>query len=86
MKVTQPTPLPQKITRVYSLEFMPYVVFVKPPRIEELRLTRRRAKFICDEEDKSAVRTFSVRHSEHVSDTCEGVRCLFHVVSCLPHG
>lgn len=40
---------------------MPYVVFVKPPRIEELRLTRRRAKFICDREDKSSVGMFSVR-------------------------
>lgn len=86
MKVTQPTPLPQKIERVYTLEFMPYVVFVKPPRIEELRLTRRRAKFICDEGDKSTVRTFSVRHSEHVSDTCEGVRCLLHVFHTVDLG
>lgn len=46
---------------VYTPELMPYVVFVKPPRIEELRLTRRRAKFICDKEDKSSVRMFSVR-------------------------
>lgn len=46
---------------------MPYVVFVKPPRIEELRLTRRRAKFICDQEDKIAAGTFSVRHSCSVS-------------------
>uniref|UniRef100_A0A3P8PZH6 Membrane protein, palmitoylated 7b (MAGUK p55 subfamily member 7) n=1 Tax=Astatotilapia calliptera TaxID=8154 RepID=A0A3P8PZH6_ASTCA len=36
---------PSKIKRVYTSEFKPYVVFVKPPRIEELRLTRRRAKF-----------------------------------------
>lgn len=52
---------PQNIKLVYTSEFQPYVVFVKPPRIEELRLTRRRAKFICDEEDKSSVRLFSVR-------------------------
>ena len=51
----------QKIMHVYTPELMPYVVFVKPPRIEELRLTRRRAKFICDKEDKSSVRMFSVR-------------------------
>lgn len=50
----------QKIKHVYTSEFKPYVVFVKPPRIEELRLTRRRAKFICDDEDKSSVRIFSV--------------------------
>uniref|UniRef100_A0A3B5B332 MAGUK p55 subfamily member 7-like n=1 Tax=Stegastes partitus TaxID=144197 RepID=A0A3B5B332_9TELE len=47
---------PSKIKRVYTSEFKPYVVFVKPPRIEELRLTRRRAKFVCDEEDADPVR------------------------------
>lgn len=45
-------------------------MFVKPPGIEELRLTRRRAKFICGEEDKGSVRVFSVRetmtHQVHV--------------------
>lgn len=49
---------------------MPYVVFVKPPPLEELRLTRRRAKFICDEEDASTVRIFSV---STFRDACEGV-------------
>uniref|UniRef100_A0A3P8UAE8 Membrane protein, palmitoylated 7b (MAGUK p55 subfamily member 7) n=1 Tax=Amphiprion percula TaxID=161767 RepID=A0A3P8UAE8_AMPPE len=43
---------PSKIKRVYTSEFKPYVVFVKPPCIEELRVTRRRAKFVCDEEDE----------------------------------
>ncbi|XP_036939821.1 MAGUK p55 subfamily member 7-like isoform X2 [Acanthopagrus latus] len=50
---------PGKIKHVYTCEYKPYVVFVKPPGIEELRLTRRRAKFICGEEDKSSVRVFS---------------------------
>lgn len=45
---------------MYTSEFKPYVVFVKPPCIEELRLTRRRVKFICDEEDTNPVRVFSV--------------------------
>ncbi|XP_061549831.1 MAGUK p55 subfamily member 7-like [Phycodurus eques] len=50
---------PCKLKRVYTLEFQPFVVFVKPPHIEELRLTRRRAKFICAEEDPNQVRMFS---------------------------
>ncbi|KAM9844624.1 MAGUK p55 subfamily member 7-like [Aulostomus maculatus] len=50
---------PSKIKHVYSFEYKPYVVFVKPPCIEELRLTRRRAKFICDEEGNNTVRIFS---------------------------
>uniref|UniRef100_H3CR16 Membrane protein, palmitoylated 7b (MAGUK p55 subfamily member 7) n=1 Tax=Tetraodon nigroviridis TaxID=99883 RepID=H3CR16_TETNG len=37
---------PSVSERKSAQEFMPYVVFVKPPRLEELRLTRRRAKFI----------------------------------------
>uniref|UniRef100_A0A667ZPC1 Membrane protein, palmitoylated 7b (MAGUK p55 subfamily member 7) n=1 Tax=Myripristis murdjan TaxID=586833 RepID=A0A667ZPC1_9TELE len=49
---------PNKIKHVYTFEFKPYVVFVKPPRIEELRLTRRRAKFICDEEEKKPEEDF----------------------------
>lgn len=53
----------QKIHRLCTSEFQPYVVLVKPPRIEELRLTRRRAKFICGEEDKSSIRIFSVRQT-----------------------
>ncbi|XP_037537899.1 MAGUK p55 subfamily member 7-like [Nematolebias whitei] len=48
-----------KIKYVYSFDFKPYVVFVKPPRIEELRLTRRRAKFLCGKENANQVRIFS---------------------------
>uniref|UniRef100_A0A3B4B696 Membrane protein, palmitoylated 7b (MAGUK p55 subfamily member 7) n=1 Tax=Periophthalmus magnuspinnatus TaxID=409849 RepID=A0A3B4B696_9GOBI len=44
---------PSNIKCVYTAEYRPFVVFLKPPRIEELRLTRRRAKFICEEEDKN---------------------------------
>nr|XP_046265355.1 MAGUK p55 subfamily member 7-like [Scatophagus argus]XP_046265356.1 MAGUK p55 subfamily member 7-like [Scatophagus argus]XP_046265357.1 MAGUK p55 subfamily member 7-like [Scatophagus argus] len=62
---------PSKIKHVYTSEFKPYVVFVKPPRIEELRLTRRRAKFICDEEDKNSVRIFSEEDFEDMIDMAE---------------
>uniref|UniRef100_UPI0037E9874C MAGUK p55 subfamily member 7-like n=1 Tax=Semicossyphus pulcher TaxID=241346 RepID=UPI0037E9874C len=62
---------PSKIKQVYTAEFKPYVVFVKPPRIEELRLTRRRAKFICDEEDKTSMRIFSEEDFEDMIDSAE---------------
>ncbi|XP_051944060.1 LOW QUALITY PROTEIN: MAGUK p55 subfamily member 7-like [Hippocampus zosterae] len=62
---------PCKLKRVYTLELKPYVVFVKPPRIEELRLTRRRAKFICDEEDPNHVRMFSEEDFEDMIDSAE---------------
>lgn len=59
---------------MYSLEFTPYVVFVKPPGLEELRLTRRRAKVICEEKGANTVRIFSV------STRVKLWGCLFHVV------
>ncbi|XP_054452365.1 MAGUK p55 subfamily member 7-like [Anoplopoma fimbria] len=62
---------PNKIKHVYTPEFKPYVVFVKPPRIEELRLTRRRAKFICDEEENNSVRSFSEEDFEDMINLAE---------------
>ncbi|XP_070701470.1 MAGUK p55 subfamily member 7-like [Pempheris klunzingeri] len=62
---------PTKIKHVYTPEYKPYVVFVKPPRIEELRLTRRRAKFICNDDDKSSVRIFSEEDFEDMIDLAE---------------
>uniref|UniRef100_A0A667Z333 Membrane protein, palmitoylated 7b (MAGUK p55 subfamily member 7) n=1 Tax=Myripristis murdjan TaxID=586833 RepID=A0A667Z333_9TELE len=64
---------PNKIKHVYTFEFKPYVVFVKPPRIEELRLTRRRAKFICDEEEKKPVRIFSEEDFEDMIGLAESM-------------
>ncbi|XP_054888922.1 MAGUK p55 subfamily member 7-like isoform X2 [Poeciliopsis prolifica] len=61
---------PSKIKHVYTSEFKPYVVFVKPPRIEELRLTRRRAKFVCDE-GSTQVRMFSEEDFEDMLDQAE---------------
>uniref|UniRef100_A0A3P9HED8 Membrane protein, palmitoylated 7b (MAGUK p55 subfamily member 7) n=1 Tax=Oryzias latipes TaxID=8090 RepID=A0A3P9HED8_ORYLA len=37
---------PSKIKFIDASKFKPHVVFVKPPNIEELRLTRRRVKFL----------------------------------------
>ncbi|XP_031721239.1 MAGUK p55 subfamily member 7-like [Anarrhichthys ocellatus] len=64
---------PNKIKHVYTSEFKPYVVFVKPPRIEELRLTRRRAKFICDEDNKNSVRIFSEEDLEDMINLAETI-------------
>ncbi|XP_029309257.1 MAGUK p55 subfamily member 7-like [Cottoperca gobio] len=62
---------PNKIKHVYTSEFKPYVVFVKPPQIEELRLTRRRVKFICDVDDKNSVRIFSEEDFEDMINLAE---------------
>ncbi|KAM9719257.1 MAGUK p55 subfamily member 7-like isoform 2-T2 [Menidia menidia] len=62
---------PSKIKHVYTNEFKPYVVFVKPPPFEELRLTRRRAKFVCDGEDAGQARTFSEEDLRSMIDLAE---------------
>ncbi|XP_038575315.1 MAGUK p55 subfamily member 7-like [Micropterus salmoides] len=64
---------PTKIQHVYTSEFKPYVVFVKPPHIEELRLTRRKAKFICDEENKNSVKIFSEEDFEDMINLAESM-------------
>ncbi|KAG7262431.1 hypothetical protein CRUP_001874 [Coryphaenoides rupestris] len=51
---------PSTVRGVYTAELRPYVVFVKPPRVEELRLTRRRARFLCAaEQHRGPARMFS---------------------------
>ncbi|KAA8587414.1 hypothetical protein FQN60_016276 [Etheostoma spectabile] len=62
---------PNKIKHVYTSEFKPYVVFVKPPHIQELRHTRRRAELICTEEDKNSVRIFSEEDFEDMINSAE---------------
>ncbi|KAK7945050.1 hypothetical protein WMY93_000778 [Mugilogobius chulae] len=64
---------PSNINRVCKAEYRPFVVFVKPPRIEELRLTRRRAKFICEEEEKNPVRTFTEEDFDEMIDLSESM-------------
>ncbi|XP_077470574.1 MAGUK p55 subfamily member 7-like isoform X3 [Stigmatopora argus] len=64
---------PYKLKHVCTLEFKPMVIFVKPPRIEELRLTRRRAKFICDEEDTNQVRMFTEEDFEDMIYSAESM-------------
>ncbi|XP_015813005.2 MAGUK p55 subfamily member 7 isoform X2 [Nothobranchius furzeri] len=62
---------PSKIKHLYNSKFQPYVVFVKPPGIEELRLTRRRAKFVCDEGSFNMVKIFSEEDFEDMIDSAE---------------
>ncbi|XP_059915843.1 MAGUK p55 subfamily member 7-like isoform X3 [Gadus macrocephalus] len=63
---------PAAIKSVYTSEFRPYVVFVRPPRLEELRFTRRRAKFICPPEEGSGqARTFSEEDFEDMIVSAE---------------
>ncbi|XP_077955393.1 MAGUK p55 subfamily member 7 [Gasterosteus aculeatus] len=64
---------PNKIKHVYTSEFKPYVVFVRPPSIEELRITRRRAKFLSDEEDENSARIFTEEDFEDMINSAETI-------------
>ncbi|XP_062843352.1 MAGUK p55 subfamily member 7 [Trichomycterus rosablanca] len=57
---------PGAVETLYTAEFKPYVVFVKPPAIEQLRLSRRKAKILTGLNESTAVRTFSDEDFEAV--------------------
>lgn len=42
-------------------EFKPFIVFVKPPTIDRLRETRKKAKIISGKDDKGSAKPFTVR-------------------------
>ncbi|XP_067309489.1 MAGUK p55 subfamily member 7 [Pseudorasbora parva] len=50
---------PHTIATLYSSEFKPYVVFVKPPSIECLRLSRRKAKVLASQNEQTATNIFT---------------------------
>ncbi|XP_051910954.1 MAGUK p55 subfamily member 7 isoform X2 [Hippocampus zosterae] len=50
---------PHTLKHLRTAEFKPFVVFVKPPTIERLRLTRINAKVISGKDDKGSAKTFT---------------------------
>ncbi|KAK2901235.1 hypothetical protein Q8A67_009350 [Cirrhinus molitorella] len=50
---------PNAIATLYTSEFKPYVVFVKPPSIERLRLSRRKAKVLSSQNEQTPTKIFT---------------------------
>ncbi|KAK7162600.1 hypothetical protein R3I93_006818 [Phoxinus phoxinus] len=50
---------PHTIAALYSSEFKPYVVFVKPPPIDRLRLSRRKAKVLASQNEQTVTKIFT---------------------------
>uniref|UniRef100_A0A9J8BHY2 Membrane protein, palmitoylated 7b (MAGUK p55 subfamily member 7) n=1 Tax=Cyprinus carpio carpio TaxID=630221 RepID=A0A9J8BHY2_CYPCA len=50
---------PHTITALYTSELKPYVVFVKPPSIESLRLSRRKAKVLSSQNEQTPTKIFT---------------------------
>ncbi|KAM9439699.1 LOW QUALITY PROTEIN: MAGUK p55 subfamily member 7 [Clarias gariepinus] len=49
---------PQAVKLLYTTEFKPYVTFVKPPAVEQLRLSRRKEKILASCDEPMPTRTF----------------------------
>nr|XP_020656722.1 MAGUK p55 subfamily member 7 isoform X2 [Pogona vitticeps] len=49
---------PHTVKHLRTLEFKPFVIFIKPPSIQRLRETRKNAKIISSKDEKSAAKPF----------------------------
>uniref|UniRef100_A0A8C2NM86 MAGUK p55 subfamily member 7 n=1 Tax=Capra hircus TaxID=9925 RepID=A0A8C2NM86_CAPHI len=50
---------PHTVKHLRTLEFKPFVIFIKPPSIERLRETRKNAKIISSRDDQGAAKPFT---------------------------
>ncbi|XP_031416201.1 MAGUK p55 subfamily member 7-like [Clupea harengus] len=50
---------PQTVEKLYTRELKPYVVFLKPPPIESLRLSRRKTKVISSRDERTQTKTLT---------------------------
>ncbi|XP_066886696.1 MAGUK p55 subfamily member 7 isoform X2 [Kogia breviceps] len=50
---------PHTVKHLRTLEFKPYVIFIKPPSVERLRETRKNAKIISSRDDQGAAKPFT---------------------------
>lgn len=51
----------QIIKHLRTVEFKPFIVFVKPPPIETLRETRQNGKVVAGKDDNKSAKPFTVR-------------------------
>ncbi|XP_016849760.2 MAGUK p55 subfamily member 7 isoform X4 [Anolis carolinensis] len=49
---------PHTVKHLRTLEFKPFVIFIKPPSIERLRETRKNAKIISSKDERGAAKPF----------------------------
>ncbi|ROK87093.1 MAGUK p55 subfamily member 7 [Anabarilius grahami] len=64
---------PHTIAALYSSEFKPYVVFVKPPSIELLRLSRRKAKVLASQNEQTATKFFTEEDFQDMITTAQAM-------------
>ncbi|XP_051727060.1 MAGUK p55 subfamily member 7 [Ctenopharyngodon idella] len=64
---------PHTIAALYSSEFKPYIVFVKPPSIERLRLSRRKAKVLASQNEQTATKFFTEEDFQDMITTAQAM-------------
>ncbi|KAF3836155.1 hypothetical protein F7725_028713, partial [Dissostichus mawsoni] len=62
---------PHTIKHLRTAEFKPFVVFVKPPRIERLKETRQSAKMISGKDDKGTAKSFTDEDFQEMLNTAQ---------------
>ncbi|XP_035285221.1 MAGUK p55 subfamily member 7-like [Anguilla anguilla] len=62
---------PHSIQRLRTAEFKPYVVFVKPPPMEELRLSRRNAKVARRRDGEGSAELFTEEDFQEMIDSAQ---------------
>ncbi|KAG9278778.1 MAGUK p55 subfamily member 7 isoform X2 [Astyanax mexicanus] len=62
---------PHAVKTLYTTEFKPYVVLVKPPAMEQLRISRRRARILSGCGEVTPTRTFSDADFEDMINTAQ---------------
>ncbi|KAL0966854.1 hypothetical protein UPYG_G00300990 [Umbra pygmaea] len=68
---------PHALQRLHTAELKPYVVFVKPPPIQELRFSRRKAKFITTDEHLKPTKIFTEEDFEDMIASAEAMDCQY---------
>ncbi|XP_069770620.1 MAGUK p55 subfamily member 7 isoform X1 [Narcine bancroftii] len=61
----------QTIKHLRTLEFKPYVIFIKPPSLERLRETRKNAKIISSKDDKGPAKPFMEEDFQEMMKSAE---------------
>uniref|UniRef100_A0A8C7NC21 Membrane protein, palmitoylated 7b (MAGUK p55 subfamily member 7) n=1 Tax=Oncorhynchus kisutch TaxID=8019 RepID=A0A8C7NC21_ONCKI len=64
---------PNTVQRLHTTEFKPCVVFVKPPLIQELRFSRRKATLISTQDMTKLTKTFSEEDFEDMISSAEAM-------------
>ncbi|XP_073778699.1 MAGUK p55 subfamily member 7 [Danio rerio] len=64
---------PHSITALYTSEFKPYVVFVKPPSIEQLRQSRRKAKVLTSQNEQISTRIFTEEDFQNMISSAQSM-------------